>query len=188
MSDKNLEQISALMDSELFGKEAQQIIHESSRDKDLRDSWMRYHLIGEALRQDLPTTINLNFADKMSRILENEPHILVPKRRLHPQGWRKPLSALAMAASIAGIAVVGWRQASNLEGPPAQTPSPAALSPASQAAIQTLPVATVRWSDRQTKTSPKLDRYLMNHQQFKSSTDMDGVSPYVRIVGYETSP
>jgi sigma-E factor negative regulatory protein RseA len=186
MNDKRLEQLSALMDSELSEREARLIIHGTGQDKALSDIWMRYHLIGEALRQDLPKTINRNFAEKMSRVLENEPHILVSKRRLPSNGWRRPLSALAMAASIAGIAVLGWK--TNLQLPSAQTPSPAALSPASQAAIQPLPVATVRWSDRQTKTSPRLDRYLMNHQQFKSSTEMDGVSPYVRIVGYETSP
>ncbi|QXB31512.1 transcriptional regulator [Aeromonas sp. FDAARGOS 1405] len=72
----NKEQISALMDGELSDAE---VLNELEMDSDLQDTWGRYHLIGDAMRGDLPVNLQLDLSDSIMTALEDEPTILAPK-------------------------------------------------------------------------------------------------------------
>ncbi|MBI3344655.1 MAG: sigma-E factor negative regulatory protein [Gammaproteobacteria bacterium] len=185
------EHISALMDGELNEAETGRLLDQLQRDAGLRMCWTRYHLISDALRSDLTCHIKHNVASRVIQALESEPTHLSP-RRLTPHPSRltphifKPLAGLAVAASIAAVAVLGLQTTA-----PLQTASPVNLAGLSGAA----PVAQVssaagrsRWSAGRPSVESKLDIYLANHNQYSMSTEMQGMLPYARIVGYETNP
>jgi len=71
--------ISALMDGELFDDEAQALLDKVKRNPDSQNAWQTYHLIGDALRH--PGHVHANIAASVHERLKNEPAILAPKRR-----------------------------------------------------------------------------------------------------------
>lgn len=96
-------ELSALYDGELEANEVQQIIGAAAREGELQAEWQAYVLIGDALRHEHEGDCAMTA--KVMAQLRSEPVVLAPRRlavgsRNHP--W------LALAASVAGIAVVGW--------------------------------------------------------------------------------
>ncbi len=180
MNDKSLEELSTLIDGCLPKEAAQRLIDLSIRDTEVRAAWIRYHLIGDALRNTLPKSTSLDLARSISRALEQEPIVLAPKR------WSLrgviPIAGLAMAASVAVVVVLSLHKADKGTREPELKPI------AEQAPINPLPVSTVRWDSQPSSPSPRLNSYLLNHNQYNSSLSlsMQGVSPYVRIVSYES--
>lgn len=185
------EHISALMDGELSEAETGRLLDQLQRDAGLRMCWTRYHLISDALRSDLTCHIKHNVANRVIQALESEPIHLSPRRatphpsRLTPHIF-KPLAGLAVAASITAVAVLSLQATA-----PLQTASPVSLASLPGA----VPLAQVssttgrsRWSAGRPSVESKLDIYLANHNQYSMSTEMQGMLPYARIVGYETNP
>lgn len=109
----NNERISVLMDGELA--EASWL-RSAIQDAEQQETWSRYHLIGDVLRNELPDTLNWDLADKIAMRLEEEPTILAPR----PSLWRervRPAAAnllrhggqFAIAASVAAMSIIGVR-------------------------------------------------------------------------------
>ena len=183
MSDKNLEDLSALIDGYLSQQAAYRLIDLSITDPTLRAAWTRYHLIGDALRYNLPKKTRLDLAKQVSSALESEPILLVPRQR----SWRGaiPIAGLAIAASVAMVAVLGLYKADRgAIGPEPQQVAQQTII----RATNTLPVSTVRWDNQPSSPPSRLNSYLLNHNQYNSGLglSMQGVSPYVRIVSYES--
>ncbi|MFM5128499.1 RseA family anti-sigma factor [Aeromonas veronii] len=132
----NKEQISALMDGDLSDAE---VLNELEMDSDLQDTWGRYHLIGDAMRGDLPVNLQLDLSDSIMAALEDEPTILAPKpvetapvlqpavapvktdanvvplfRRVGQQ-----LGQYAIAASVAAAVIFGVQHYQGQDGVPA---------------------------------------------------------------------
>ncbi|WP_279488324.1 RseA family anti-sigma factor [Aeromonas veronii] len=132
----NKEQISALMDGDLSDAE---VLNELEMDSDLQYTWGRYHLIGDAMRGDLPVNLQLDLSDSIMAALEDEPTILAPKpvetapvlqpavapvktdsnvvplfRRVGQQ-----LGQYAIAASVAAAVIFGVQQYQGQDGVPA---------------------------------------------------------------------
>jgi len=154
--------ISAFMDGELDDRAAGEVIDALGRDARARDAWRTYHLIGDALR-DSPL-LSAGFAARVARALDAEPTLLAP-RRLQPQ----PRTWYALAASVAGFALVGW------------------LAFAPQQAPQRAPVAAV--AQPQPPAAPRIvplpsgtNDYLLAHQAFSPKIFLQGMAPYVRTV------
>jgi sigma-E factor negative regulatory protein RseA len=93
-------EISALFDGELEEHEVRSAVKTALNDN---ASWQAYALIGDGLRGDCPEAPDMT-ASVMNRIRE-EPVVLAP-RNLQPVRRQQPW--LALAASVAGVAVVGW--------------------------------------------------------------------------------
>ena len=100
MKNEQAREISALIDGELEAHEVRAAIKASLNDA---DRWRIYGLIGDGLRGETFDAPDMT-ASVMSRICE-EPVVLAP-RNLRTQQRDHPL--LALAASVAGVAVVGW--------------------------------------------------------------------------------
>lgn len=101
MEKERAMKISALVDGEVEEHEAEAAICASLDDP---ERCRTYWLIGESLRNESAPVVDL-VAAVMAR-LEEEPVVLAPRnlRRQRP----RPHPLLALAASVAGIAVVGW--------------------------------------------------------------------------------
>ncbi|MCD4504011.1 sigma-E factor negative regulatory protein [Chromobacterium piscinae] len=109
------ETISALMDGELDGPDADKAIAAIAGDKDLDDAWEGYHLIGDAMRANRLSSLNVRA--KVAARLADEPTVLAPRRWTRPRKARTA-SAVALAASVSFAAVVGWQQLSHRNAPP----------------------------------------------------------------------
>jgi len=132
MSEDKREALSAFMDGELEG-DASTIIDGLLRDERVRRKWHHYHLIGDTLRHSLPEHLDEQLAAGISARLRSEPTILNPGRRPLPP-YLKPVAGLAVAASVAAMAIIGIQhQGSSDQAAPvaAQTAlAPAAAQPA----------------------------------------------------------
>ncbi|MBI3480991.1 MAG: sigma-E factor negative regulatory protein, partial [Nitrosomonadales bacterium] len=98
------QEISALMDSELFEDEAESLLDRIKNDAAVRKNWASYHLIGDVLRQ--PEYIHCDLSAKVRERLQDEPTVLAPRRRAAKQKMR--MFALSAAASLSAVSVVVW--------------------------------------------------------------------------------
>ncbi|AUV16234.1 RseA family anti-sigma factor [Aeromonas caviae] len=126
----NKEQLSALMDGDLSEIE---VLNELGTDPALQDTWSRYHLIGDAMRGDLPVNLQLDLSDSIMLALEDEPAILAPKPaqpaapQVQPAGkvipfvrrFGQQVGQYAIAASVAAAVIFGVQQYQGKDGVPA---------------------------------------------------------------------
>jgi sigma-E factor negative regulatory protein RseA len=159
-----MDKISELMDGELPLRESKRQIERLEHDAELATGWNTYHLIRDALRQDVE--LSPEFARRVHECLEREPTVIAPYTRI---SHRLVRYSLPMAAGVAGVALVAWLALS------VQMPGGA---PAPQARLQVPPAAPAAVND-----------YMLAHQEFSPSTAMQGVASYVRTVSaHEADP
>jgi sigma-E factor negative regulatory protein RseA len=191
MKETDKERISALLDGELPEGEAAGCLDRLTRDADLRSAWGRYHLIGDALRGE-PLSLPVGgLAERVSAALEREPAILAaPARRASkPKGrpeWLRPLAGAAIAASVAVVTLVSYPY---LVGD-GQAPTSAAVVKATAAppplAVRYANHAGTHWKNRQRpEVESRLNRYLVDHNEYAAPAGMTGVLPYASFVSYD---
>jgi sigma-E factor negative regulatory protein RseA len=185
--DNDQEQVSALMDGELPGAEASHVLGHLLCDTARIRLWERYHLMGDAMRANLPDRIDLRFAERVWQALDREPMILIPRavrRRLH-RGLRH-VAIVAIAASVAVVAVLGVSLLSQRLIQPGTTELASVVGPgASRFRTQhRLPGGQPARSPSPVQ-DPKLQGYSVNHYEYASSNGMLGILPYVSFVGNE---
>ena len=153
-------QISRLMDGDLEGVEADAAFRNLKHDDGL-ESWACYHVIGDCLRR--AGTPTAGFAARFAARLDAEPTVLAPKR---VQASRLPV-AWAAAATLAAVLVVGSVAVSVVD------PQPTALAKAREANV-------VRAA--QSRVPVVSPDYLIAHQEYSPTTQIQGVGPYLRSV------
>ena len=193
MTEYEREQVSALADGELDDS-----ILDSLDRETVQDAWWRYHLIADAIHQRSPLCTDLNLSRRISAAIAAEPAILAPSRaaRRPLPGFIRPAAGLAVAATVATVAILGVQQyqAERLGLPPETAQAvtaPAAPLPAREfsvpapdrlAAAQTVAQPMVQPVQREIHTSAQISRYILNHNEYQSSMGVQGVTPYVRLV------
>ncbi|MDD5301333.1 MAG: sigma-E factor negative regulatory protein [Gallionella sp.] len=157
------QEISALMDGELFEDEAENLLDRVKRDSDTHKDWEAYHLIGDVLRQ--PECIHRGLSAKVRERMQDEPTVLAPRGRAVKQKMRT--FALSAAASLVAVGVVAWMSLQvGHEAAPQMAMQQNNLHPAS------------------VQIKSRSNDYLMAHQEFSPSTDMNGGAYYIRTVSY----
>ena len=163
--------ISALIDGELETREMRETFASLRHDGELRRACSDYLLIGDALRREPHLAIDIIGA--VFDHLADEPVVLAPRRffgtgRERSQ-WQRP--ALALAATVAGVAIVAWL------GLPAQfTQQGPQLVATAQKMTQTLPVTVAAIDDAD------MQEYLIAHQVHSGSFYLNGESQHIRTV------
>jgi sigma-E factor negative regulatory protein RseA len=110
--------------------------------------------------------VSLNlFSVRVSERLQNEATVLAPRSRALKQKAR--VFALSAAASVLAVGVVAWM---SLQISPETSP---------QLAMQQSNIRPVNL-----QIQPKSNDYLMAHQEFSPSNDMNGGASYIRTVTY----
>ena len=148
------QEISSLMDGELESHEAERAIRSCCATSEAAAKWQEYHLIGDVLRGGKPHPTGT--ADRVRAALASEPAIVARPRRLLDTTFGRV--ALAAAASVATIGVVGWIGSQGGAPVPggvvAKNPAPAVAQPV---AHQAKPAAV-----------PAPEEYLTAHRQIPS--------------------
>ena len=156
------QQISALMDGELFDDEAEALLDRLKRNPDIDEEWRVYHLIGDSLRQ--PDHVSPVIGASMRERLQAEPTVLAPS---HRRGRDTRWFALSAAASVAGLALVAWMSVQVGSENPVQV----------AVYQQTHAVRPASFSP------PKgMDDYLAAHHEFSPRADVQGTASYIRTV------
>ncbi len=193
------ERISALVDGESGEFETRRLTAEVLSNESLKDRWSHYHLIGDALRDELPIRVEPNFsASVMALINEDMPgydQSLVRKQ----SRWLKPVTGFAIAASVAAVSILVMQ---SLTSPGSVKPQmEVATSPGinTQPAPKATPVAVVNSTtfeeakpaaNNEFKTleakivDSRMNSYLATHAEY---TTQPLLMPQVRVVGFEQS-
>lgn len=176
MKEKLHEQISALVDDELAEVEHELLIKRLTDDAAMRDKLSRYQLISDSLQNHLPRKTDPDFNIGVQLALQDEPDVQAEPARLIR--LFKPLAGLAIAASVAVVAVLSLQSVRQ-------------ESPAGASAVATAPVsnefaavdATPLLANTDTGNGAQsLDVYLVNHNEYAVNR---GMLPYVRLVGHD---
>lgn len=152
------QEISALMDGELFEDEAEALLAKLKRQPDASRDWETYHLIGDVLRQ--PDHIRCGFTQSFHQRLQAEPTILAPRHHT-PQRLRH--YALSAAASVMALALVAWLS-TQIGGEPA------------------VQMANIQQPNALRPAAYQINDYLMAHQEFSPSADVQGAAAFIHTV------
>jgi sigma-E factor negative regulatory protein RseA len=181
MSDSKREQLSVWMDGELDPRDSTRITGAVADDPQLRAAWDRYHLIGDVLRGEPVSREVRSIADRVRENLRHEPTVLAPLKEDHSRRWSRPLAASALAASAA---LAAFLISPGLFGPgEPQTMQLAERNPPKPALY--LDATGTYWSLKRPEVESKLNRYLMEHQEYAPSSGMKGMLPYASFVSYD---
>lgn len=153
--------LSGLVDGELDELEAKVLLDAVKGDPQLRACWHEYQLIGDTLRgeRSLPGDITA----QVMAALADEPVVLAPRPVRQP-AWQR--TALALAATLAGVAVVGWLALAQRND----------VSPAGEQLAQGATPQSARADARD------MQQYLVAHQAQSSLLQFRGGTENIRTV------
>jgi sigma-E factor negative regulatory protein RseA len=127
--------ISSLMDGELEAHEAGRVVQACCSSEEQKGTWYVYHVIGDAMRGHAPRDA---FPHRTLAALREQPTVLAPRRRIVDTPFTR--IALAAAASVATIGIVGWL---GLQGGQIRTESTIAKAAPATAGVATNVAANV---------------------------------------------
>jgi sigma-E factor negative regulatory protein RseA len=162
--------LSGLMDGELSEHEGQVLFAALRQDDELRGRWLEYQLIGDTLKGEKDLDIELTAA--VMAALEAEPTVLAPRTSLRHDAWHR--TALALAATLAGVAVVGWLALST-----GQSVKPVTVALVTTTQREPAPVLAVQ-PVRQ--ASLDMQEFLIAHEAQSSSLQFRGGAEHIRTV------
>jgi negative regulator of sigma E activity len=187
------EHLSALLDGELPPEQTDFLLKRVRRDAELRGTLQRYQLVGDTLRGER-IRARPDFVLRVSAAVAAEPPLPAPSVRPGRAGatalrWLKPVAGLAVAASVASIAVVVMQRdpggvaggaaapalvAATTTGAPAAAPAPLSPSPAPLIAAPSLTGEPVSYvtppTGRGVGVIPpaQLASYVVAHSEYSS--------------------
>jgi sigma-E factor negative regulatory protein RseA len=182
MTEKINEQVSAFVDGELLPEESALLYRRMSGDDELRSTWQRYHLIRDAMREDMPIFVNNDsIIDKLDDATEQDSAEVLPAAASTKGRILKPVAGLAIAASVAMVAIVGvLNNTDQLSQEPvtqvAAVPSQPAFRPET---YQAIPRSS--WDSAKPAVVSHLNNYLVDHSAYAGQ----GIISYARIAGYD---
>jgi sigma-E factor negative regulatory protein RseA len=115
MSESKFETVSSLVDNY---QPNDAILDDVIKDKHMSDTWDRYHLIGDVMRDETSDCIQLDLSASIASAIADEPTILAPKPsqslthtiKAKVVQLIKPVGQMAIAASAAGLMILGVQQ------------------------------------------------------------------------------
>lgn len=174
------EQLSALLDGELPEAEVPMAVRRMSRDPELRDATLRYSLIGDTLRNELPPGRPAGLVERVRAELADAP---APAATRTPRSYGRLAGGFAVAASVALVALLALpgRQA---ELPPPTISATDIASPSPERMMAIPPVYT-----RPAGGGPdRLTRYYFNHSEYAPPLSGRGTFTRIIVIQPEAAP
>jgi len=183
MSKETLEHLSSLMDGEINKDTGRFLIRRLGSDTEMRETWARYHLVRDCLRHQEGSVLGGQFSSRVRQALED-----VDAKEARPTfaaRWLKPVAGVAIAASVALMAIVtvGPGQVT-MDGSAADTVAGSQVesfvSPNSK--LSPVPVSQQASTSGRTNNREKMNSYLLRHYQVAGATGGKGFVTLVPIV------
>jgi sigma-E factor negative regulatory protein RseA len=189
MSKESREHLSCLMDGEISRETGRFLVRRLGADRELRDTWARYHLLRDCLRHQEGELVAHDLCSKVQQALAGEAPQAAPRR--FATAWLKPVAGVAVAASVALMAVFAVGPGQN---PGSTLPGDTAGS--QQAEVFVSPKNVLTRSPRTQQVSvmgglradQKMNSYLLRHYQVTGSTGGKGFVTYIPMVVTLASP
>ena len=174
------DELSAFLDGDLDEEASRQVLESISRDATLRDKFDTYTLIGDVLRGDVGGTPD--FSARVMSSLSDEPTVLAPPPARAPVRKSRGLfdSMMPLAASLMGVAAVGWVAYTLFP----QTEVGGSIAAAPQAATRVAEIGGAAQSGvlRMTEREDPHRKYVFVHQAMSGGGPISGAVQYVRTV------
>jgi sigma-E factor negative regulatory protein RseA len=205
---KRKEMISVYMDGEASEFESASVLKHIKQEPLLERCWEGYHLIGDAMRNQVSATVSAAFTQRLAQSLENEINPFasqpMPGRRANET------AGFALAASVSAVALVGLLQfgqpamlasANNQYETDIQNQHLALAKDSSLVAMETVsPVEmdnqALAYASFDTDYSNTTDMtlaanvessvydYLVNYSQYAVAAPLEGSAPTVSLLSY----
>lgn len=215
MNDKVLENITGFMDGELPQDSSRFALRRLGQDAALSAKWQRMHLVRAYLRDGNACPVPDDFMAGIHEQLQQSDTDSAEQSRFAQavgsgfnwRNWTRPLTATAVAASVAVLALVGVNQnllqnggvPSNLSAQPTELAGTTAFSPAIETGGEqdfvprssfleqqfSAPVVPVNFSSDPQATRQRLNNYLLRHNQLSGNGGRFGFVSYMPLVSGE---
>jgi sigma-E factor negative regulatory protein RseA len=191
MSEQIREQVSAFLDGELPNSETELLLKRLTRDAELRESFGRYALIGEAIRGPGPGLLTKGFSGRVNLAIDGEPAAANgPITQDRAPRWWRPLAGVAVAAGVAVVAVGALQHRTDPRTARVMTSIPAistaSLQAPREAISYTVPAA---FTGVPAAMPPaRLTNYVFAHSRYSSGLDQRGVMADLLIESEEAHP
>lgn len=191
MTDKQMENLSALVDGELDELSVQRLLGQLKDNPELTSKWARYHLMGDAMRGDMQGFANVDLSSSISAALAAEAPLSAAPLKHSPRQWWKPAAGLSVAASVAMAVIFGAYQLRSADTAFEQV---ADAAPADSAEVSKPPVyykGPTMVASTETEADlkvgqDKLNEYLRQHAQDAAMGQGRSMMPFARVVNFET--
>mgnify|MGYP000025744955 FL=1 len=192
MKERNKESLSALLDGEADELEVRRILNQLDNDDELRDKWKNYHLMGSLMRDEKFDSIDLtqginqaldgvadssgnddSFMDEATNSVASKP------------AWYKPLTSVAVAASVTLAVLLGVQSIGPDEGIGlASTDS----QPSGELTASTSPAKLSVEDQQQLETAQQqLQEYVLQNPAPSADEANEEAVPFARVVEFEES-
>ncbi|MDD2659640.1 MAG: sigma-E factor negative regulatory protein [Methylococcales bacterium] len=169
------QKISQFLDDELDHNDALHLLKKMQSEPELQDKFSRYQAISHAMKTETFLLTKTDFSTKIRQQIQQEPVYLLPQKKSFQQNHKK----IAMAASIALVAVITGRYANN----PSQHPK--AASTALQVAQNQLPDRSGKPVDAtQYPLNKRINDYLQAHNSSVYTNGEANFQPFARVTSY----
>jgi len=193
MSEQIREQVSAFLDGELPNSETELLLKRLTRDAELRESFGRYTLIGEALRGSTSDIVTRGFASRVNLAIDGEPAQLAQAHKSRSEHWWRPIAGVGIAAGVAAVAIVALQQRAISPGLRATTPMTAQNvattqnpGPVHEALSYTVPASSP--AAAAAMAPARLTNYVFAHSKYSSGLGQRGVLADLLIEDEEATP
>ncbi|WP_025367527.1 sigma-E factor negative regulatory protein [Thioalkalivibrio paradoxus] len=160
------ERLSALVDNETDAFETRRLVDELSKSDEDRDTWARYHLIGDGLRGGLRQVAPADFVDRIRNELADEAPLRVAAGGHTQARWLKPVAGAGVAAAVAMATLLGLQMVVG-----GDETSPVATTADAE------PETLATENDGVVAPDPRFARYLENHAELVAP----GSSAFARV-------
>lgn len=172
-------QLSAFVDDELPQAETDLFVRRLVKEAELKQIMGRYQLMGEALRAPtLKTHLSRDFSARIAAALEQQDSAAsvaasaaIRSPRLNFDGWLKPAAGMAVAASVALVAVLTVRNQPagiDAQGMSAEVLQPVVLTAQRSAATHSYVVPAASNAPSAPIPAARLTNYVVAHSEFSS--------------------
>ena len=198
------EKLSALLDDALEGQQLTDFMQDLKRDPIAdAETAQRYRLMGDVMRDELDQSSFMDISSAVHREIENEPELdqlalesgVKAKTRQSVSSvfssWIKPLTGMAVAASVAMVTLVTFNTVQNSDSsdPADQLAQSQMVSPAQMVnpeIARNVRVASTLDTSKSTEQQKQLNEYMMQHSGYASQSTLQGMMPYVRAADVKT--
>jgi len=183
--------MSAFLDDELADSEAELLLRRLPGDEELRRVARCYLLTGQALRGENLAGIDL--AGRVAAALDDETTYAGVEAETARSRWLRPTAGVAVAATVAVVALMGLQNTGEVTGPetvtadtPAEAPSAVPLDGAAEGYAYTVPADAQVTARPLTAVPARLTNYMISHGERAGTLTRSGM--HSRIVTQPNGP
>ena len=182
MNTESREHISSLMDGEVSRETGRFLVRRLGADEELCATWARYHLVRDCLRHQEGGLAGENLAARIRHAIAQEAPSASPPGKA--RSWLKPAMGMAVAASVALMAIVAVDPGNRSSSGPGSEVAGIAEAPSfrSPQSLTPAPMSQQASLLGESGGDSRMNALLLRHYQATGATGGKGFVAYVPIV------